>query len=354
VWDITGKELATLKRHTDIVNNANFSRDGKTIVTASSDKTAKVWDITGKELATLKGHTSDVINANFSPDGKTIVTASSDGTAKVWDITGKELATLKGHTGTVNNANFSRDGKTIVTASSDGTAKVWQWKELGELLNTGCQWLNDYLVINPTELQKLKVCQTPSKLKAAAPFLVKIGEGEAKTGNVKGAMANFKTALEWNAQLKFDPQKKAKEFENKGKAEGLVLQANGLVGEKKIKEAIATYNQAEKLDPQIEIGADTWDKLCLQGSLNESAALVMFACEKAVKLDPENGSIRNNRGLARALTGDYKGAISDFEAYIAQVTDKDIKAQRQGWVKVLRAGKNPFSREVLEKLGSGE
>ncbi|MEO0971406.1 MAG: hypothetical protein AAFX80_24640, partial [Cyanobacteria bacterium J06639_18] len=52
-----------------------------------------------------KGHTSSVENANFSPDGKTIVTASRDNSAKIWDTTGKLLATLpsqpdanKGHT----------------------------------------------------------------------------------------------------------------------------------------------------------------------------------------------------------------------------------------------------------------
>jgi tetratricopeptide (TPR) repeat protein len=273
---------------------------------------------------------------------------------------------------------------------------VWQWKEFGELLNTGCQWLNDYLIINPLELQKLEVCQTPSKLKAAAPFLVKAGEEKAKAGNVEEAIATFKTAFTWNPELKFDPQKKAKEFEDKGKAEllveegerlagendihssvakfqsalkldpsldikpqkkaqqlaatGLVSKAGSLVTEKKIKEAIVTYNQAQKLDPKLEIDVNTWDTLCKQGSLNESAALVMFACEKAVKLAPNNGSIRDSRGLARALTGNYKGAISDFDAYIVQVDDKESKAQRQGWVKALRAGKNPFTKEVLKKL----
>jgi hypothetical protein len=343
-------ERHQLKGHTERVNNANFSPDGKTIVTASWDSTAKVWDTSGKLLATLTGHTERVYNANFSPDGKTIVTASSDKTAKVWDSSGKELATLKGHTKAVNNANFSPDGKTIVTASWDKTAKVWEWKGLGELLNTGCQWLKDYLVINPTELQQLEVCQTTLKLKAAAPFLVQVGEKKAKDGNIEEAIATFKTALTWNPEFKFDPQKKAKEFENKGKAELLVNEASSLVSQKKIKEAIAAYNQAQKLDPQLEIDADTWNTLCWDGSLNESVALVMFACEKAVKLDRNNASIRDSRGLARALTGDYKGAISDFESYIAQNDDKESKAQRQGWVRALRAGKNPFTKEVLKKL----
>ncbi|NJN10775.1 MAG: hypothetical protein HC815_23415, partial [Richelia sp. RM1_1_1] len=84
------QERNQLKGHTSYVNNANFSPDGKTIVTASWDNTAKVWDTNGKQLAELKGHTSAVYNANFSPDGKTIVTASEDNTAKVWDTNGKQ------------------------------------------------------------------------------------------------------------------------------------------------------------------------------------------------------------------------------------------------------------------------
>ena len=55
--------------------SASFSPDGSRIVTASTDKTAKVWDArTGAEVLTLKGHTGQVTSASFSPDGSRIVT----------------------------------------------------------------------------------------------------------------------------------------------------------------------------------------------------------------------------------------------------------------------------------------
>lgn len=76
----------------------------------------------------------------------------------------------------------------------------------------------------------------------------------------------------------------------------------------------------------------------------------MFACENAVKLALDNENIIDSRGLVRALTGDDKGAIGDLEVFIAQTNNKRNKAQRQGWVKALREGKNPFTKEVLEKL----
>jgi predicted NACHT family NTPase len=128
IWDAkTGQMRATLEGHTGAVVSAQFSPDGKTVLTASDENTAKIWDVTtGAERATLKGHTKGVLSAQFSPDGKTVLTASSDNTAKLWDAaTGTERATLRGHTGPFYDAQFSPDGKSIVTASWDNTAKIW-------------------------------------------------------------------------------------------------------------------------------------------------------------------------------------------------------------------------------------
>jgi WD40 repeat protein len=68
------------------VSSAAFSPDGKRIVTASMDKTARMWDAaTAKEIAVLRGHDDRVTSAAFSPDGSRIVTASEDSTARIWD-----------------------------------------------------------------------------------------------------------------------------------------------------------------------------------------------------------------------------------------------------------------------------
>src|SRR6516162_3349579 len=117
-----------LGAHSLAVTSAAFSGDGKRVVTASLDKTARIWDAeSGKEIAVLKGHKEDVSSAAFSGDGKRVVTASLDKTARIWDAeSGKEIAVLKGHYGDrVLSAAFSGDGKRVVTASLDKTARIW-------------------------------------------------------------------------------------------------------------------------------------------------------------------------------------------------------------------------------------
>ena len=128
LWDgERGPEIAVLQGHTDTVRSAAFSPDGKRVVTASIDNTARLWDgESGREIAVLKGHTGTVQSAAFSPDGKRVVTTSTDNTARLWDAdSDREIAVLKGHTGTVWSTAFSPDGKLMVTASEDGTPRLW-------------------------------------------------------------------------------------------------------------------------------------------------------------------------------------------------------------------------------------
>jgi len=117
-----------LREHVGGVHRAAFAPNGKTVVTASRDTTARLWDVaSGKELHVLREHVGGVSSAAFAPDGKTVVTASGDKTARLWDVaSGKELHVLRGHENWVNSAAFAPDGKTVVTASGDNTARLWR------------------------------------------------------------------------------------------------------------------------------------------------------------------------------------------------------------------------------------
>jgi len=137
VWDSeTGKELAVLRGHTRGLFTACFSPDGARILTASLDKTARLWDATTcAQLAVLEGHRANVYHAVFSPDGRCIATVSNDWTARIWDAEKAEQKVLfAGHSGAVVDIAFSPDGQRVITGSHDRTARVWDVHNGGELL----------------------------------------------------------------------------------------------------------------------------------------------------------------------------------------------------------------------------
>jgi eukaryotic-like serine/threonine-protein kinase len=128
VWDSrTGQPLTEPLGHEQFVYSAQFSSDGMRLVTASADKTARVWDArTGQPLAEPLRHQQEVYFAQFSQDGLRVVTASGDRTARVWNSrTGQSLSGPLRHDGWVRSARFSPDGMRVVTASGDKTARVW-------------------------------------------------------------------------------------------------------------------------------------------------------------------------------------------------------------------------------------
>lgn len=118
-------QLLNRLEHEDEVTHAAFSPNGNTVVT-TSDRTARLWNVhTGELLKTLE-HEGGVYYAAFSPDGKTIATKSGDNIARIWNAhTGKLLHKLEGHDSYIYYVAFSPDGKTIVTASEDHTANLW-------------------------------------------------------------------------------------------------------------------------------------------------------------------------------------------------------------------------------------
>ena len=113
--------------HYESIRSVAMSPDGKALMTASSDRTARVWDLyEGVERLILKGHSASVVAVAFSPDMRLLATGSEDGTARIWDgVNGKELLKLEGSEGTVWEVQFSPDGTKLLTYAADNIQRIF-------------------------------------------------------------------------------------------------------------------------------------------------------------------------------------------------------------------------------------
>lgn len=130
VWDLaTGRPLTPSMRHKDRLYFADWSLDGRRVITGSHDQTARVWDSsTGQPITEPIRHAGMVNAASFIPNtsGGKILTTSSNRRAHIWEVRpGGERAIVVRHEEGLYTARFSRDEMRFVTASADGSARVW-------------------------------------------------------------------------------------------------------------------------------------------------------------------------------------------------------------------------------------
>ncbi len=148
VWDLPEDtkqpigEPKTFGPHVFRVLTIDFSPDGKLMATGGGEPSrsgeVKVWDVaSGKLVRSLDGlHSDTVFGVRFSPDGAKLATASADKFLKVIrSEDGKDLKSFEGHTHHVLAVDWSGDGKQIVTGGADNVLKVWDF-ETGEQLRT--------------------------------------------------------------------------------------------------------------------------------------------------------------------------------------------------------------------------
>lgn len=127
VWNLAnGAVLSTLRGHQGAINAITYSNDGKWLASVGDDGLVRLWDATGALRTTLRGLGGSLFAVAFSPDGKHLATGGRDRTVLVWEMeTNKRLATLEGHNGDVFALAFTPDGKTLASTGVDRTIRFW-------------------------------------------------------------------------------------------------------------------------------------------------------------------------------------------------------------------------------------
>jgi len=125
---------------------------------------------------------------------------------------------------------------------------------------------------------------------------------------------------------------------------------DSLVDARNFPAVFAAIDRAALARAPVTFWNRTWNEVCWWGSLSGFAQRAQAACDAAVAPDTSVVASRDSRGLARALAGDLKGAVVDFAYVVDHSKAGTFLDKRATWLEALRAGKNPFTEQVLAEL----
>nr|CAI5833202.1 unnamed protein product [Callosobruchus analis] len=112
-----------------------WSPDGKQLLTASGDKTAKLWDVETRQVVSefVMGTTVEDQQVSCLWQNNYLLTVSLSGFINYLDVNDptKPLRVVKGHNKPITSLALSEDRSTIFTASHDGCVTRWN-AETGE------------------------------------------------------------------------------------------------------------------------------------------------------------------------------------------------------------------------------
>jgi WD40 repeat protein len=124
-----GSHASSFRVADELTTALEFSPDGRTVITGAgyAECAIKLWDMPVQKLVgSLLGHRSWVSCLKVLPDGKTLASASADRTVRLWDLeTRRPIRTLRGHGGELWTLDASPDGRWLASGGKDGSVILW-------------------------------------------------------------------------------------------------------------------------------------------------------------------------------------------------------------------------------------
>jgi len=130
LWALTRVSAVCVQEqqgHAAWIEGLSFAPDGRTLASASYDRTVKLWTLVpwqAHNTLSIQGWMRRVV---WSPDGRILATCSFDRIIRLWDgETYHFLLALQRHTAAVYDLAFTADGSCLLSVSEDGALCVWE------------------------------------------------------------------------------------------------------------------------------------------------------------------------------------------------------------------------------------
>ncbi len=130
----TWREAAVIRDQTSFLAALAFSPDGQMLAAGGLNHVINLWQVDTlianaerhlplRPALTLRGHSQRISAVEFSSDGRALVSASGDGTAKVWQLSTQADSSVLRET--QRPIWFSSDGTRLIALHRDGQLHQW-------------------------------------------------------------------------------------------------------------------------------------------------------------------------------------------------------------------------------------